>query len=288
MSLQDPGRTAITEKGWLRAHKWLLLRRVSQLGFLLLFLLGPWFGIWIVTGNLTSSMTLDVLPLTDPYILLQSVLTGHVPDMLALIGAAIVVVLYALLSGRMYCAWVCPINIVSDSAAWLRRRLNLSGGAHFSRQLRFWILAMTLVLAVLTGMLAWELINPVTMVHRGLVFGMGLAWFMLLAIFLLDVFVSHDAWCGHLCPMGAFYNLLGRKGIVRIRAVQREQCDDCMDCYGVCPEVQVIKPALKGAARGIGPVILDASCTNCGRCIDVCAKQVFKFSTRFNNFTART
>ena len=34
---------------------------------------------------------------------------------------------------------------------------------------------------------------------------------------------------------------------------------DCGDCYDVCPEPQVIRPALKGATRGMGPVLLDAA-----------------------------
>ncbi len=41
------GHDAIEEKGWLGAHHWLLLRRACQLGILALFLVGPWFGIWI-------------------------------------------------------------------------------------------------------------------------------------------------------------------------------------------------------------------------------------------------
>ncbi|MCW8905882.1 MAG: 4Fe-4S dicluster domain-containing protein, partial [Sedimenticola sp.] len=79
------------------------------------------------------------------------------------------------------------------------------------------------------------------------------------------------------------YSLLGSKRLVRVVASKREQCDDCMDCFVVCPEKQVIKPALKGADKGVGPVIDFANCTNCGRCIDVCAKDVFQFGSRFNN-----
>jgi ferredoxin-type protein NapH len=33
-------------------------------------------------------------------------------------------------------------------------------------------------------------------------------------------------------------------------------------------------------------VILEANCTNCGRCIDVCSKNVFAFGTRFNTTVA--
>ena len=53
--------------------------------------------------------------------------------------------------------------------------------------------------------------------------------------------------------------------------------------FEVCPEPQVIRPALKGADKGLGPVILAANCTNCGRCVDVCGKDVFRFDLRFHN-----
>jgi ferredoxin-type protein NapH len=104
-----------------------------------------------------------------------------------------------------------------------------------------------------------------------------------LAVFMLDLFVSKRAWCGSLCPVGAFYSLLGHAGLLRVSASRRAACDDCMDCYIVCPEPQVIKPALKEIPAGTGPLILSSQCTNCGRCIDVCAEDVFHFDTRFHN-----
>lgn len=267
----------------MKAGKYLVLRRSSQLGILALFLLGPLAGIWIVKGTLTFSYTLDTLPLADPYVLAQSLLAFHVPQQKMLLGAAIVVAFYLLVGGRVYCSWVCPMNMVTDAAAWLRQRLGLRAGSAMPRSLRYWILAMTLVLALATGTLAWELVNPVSMLHRGIVFGMGAAWAIVAAVFLLDLFVSPRAWCGHACPVGAFYSLIGRFSLLRVSAVRRAQCDNCMDCYAVCPEPQVITPALKGEAKGIGPVILSPNCTNCGRCIDVCTRDVFAFGTRFGN-----
>ncbi len=283
-----PGKTARENKGWLIANKWLLARRFSQLSILLLFLIGPWFGLWIVTGNLTSSLTLETLPLTDPYVLLQSLFAGHSPETTAITGAIIVLLFYILVGGRVYCAWVCPVNMVTDTAQWLREQFKISGSSTMSRKTRYWILAATLILAFSTGSMAWEMINPVTMFHRGLVFGMGLAWFIIAAVFMLDLLVSKRGWCSHLCPMGAFYSLLGTHSLLRVRAEGREQCDDCMDCFMVCPEQQVIRPALKGhlnknSSEITGPVITSANCTNCGRCIDVCAKDVFHFGLRTNN-----
>ena len=276
------GAEAIARKGWFAAHRWLILRRLSQLSILALFLSGPWFGLWIVKGNLSYSYTLDLLPLTDPYVLLQSLLAGHVPERLAIVGALIVAVIYLLIGGRAYCSWVCPVNLVTDAAAWLRGRLGIKGGAHLSRQARYWVLGMTLILALASGTIAWELVNPVSMLHRGLIFGFGAAWMVILAVFLFDVFVMNRGWCGHLCPVGAFYSILGRWSPMRVAALRRDKCNDCMDCFAVCPEHHVIKPALKGAAQGFGPVILSPNCTNCGRCIDVCSEDVFEFGSRFN------
>jgi ferredoxin-type protein NapH len=278
-----PGKEAMRVRGWFGAHRYLILRRISQLGVLALFLAGPWFGIWIVKGNIASSLTLDLLPLSDPLVLLQVFATGHLPETAALIGGLIVLVFYFLVGGRVFCSWVCPVNIVTDLAEWVRRRLKIKGSAHLSDKTRYWLLGAILVVAAVSGSIAWELVNPVSMVYRGLVFGMGLAWGVVAAVLLLDVFVARRAWCGHLCPVGAFYGLIGEGAIIRVSAQRREQCDDCMDCFAICPEHQVIKPALKGADKGIGPVITSGHCTNCGRCIDVCARGVFAFSTRYSN-----
>lgn len=276
------GADAVAAKGWFRAHQWLLARRASQLGILTLFLLGPLAGIWIVKGNLSYSLTLGVLHLADPHVLLQSLLAGNVPERTAFIGAAIVLGFYFLVGGRVYCSWVCPLNIVTDAARWLRDRLGIPGaGARISASTRYWLLGLTLALAAFTGTLVWEMVNPVSMLHRGLIYGMGTAWLFVAGVFFFDLFVSRQGWCGHVCPVGAFYSLVNRWSPLKVNAAKRASCNDCVECFAVCPEPLVIKPALKGAARGLGPVILDAACTSCGRCIDVCSKNVFAYGSRF-------
>jgi ferredoxin-type protein NapH len=277
---------AIEAKGWWGAHRYLVLRRLSQLTVLLLFLIGPWFGWWLIKGNLNYSLTLGVLPLADPLVLLQSLLARHVPERNAIIGALIIVVFYLLVGGRAYCAWVCPVNIVTDAANALRRRWDIRGGADMPRESRYWVLGLILVLAATTGGIVWELVNPVSMLPRGLLFGMGAGWLLIGGIFLFDLFVMQRGWCSHLCPVGAFYSLLGRFSLLRVTATKREACNDCLDCFTVCPEQQVIKLPLKGAKKGASPIILSGNCTNCGRCIDVCSKDVFSFASRFQKTPA--
>ena len=275
------GQEAIAQKGWLGAHRYLILRRLSQAGFLGLFLLGPWLGLWWVKGNLSGSLTLDVLPLTDPFITLQSIAAGHWPEVTALIGAVIVGLAYAVIGGRVYCSWVCPINPVTDAASWLHDRLGLQKGWQPKRQTRLFVMAMVFGVSALTGTIAWEFVNPVSMAHRALIFGVGFAWAFVIGVFLFDLLLSRRGWCGHLCPVGAFYGLLGKGALVRVSALNRSACDDCMDCFAVCPEMQVITPALRGATDDT-PLILSADCTNCGRCVDVCSVDVFTFTHRFD------
>ncbi len=274
---------AIEAKGWWRAHRYLLLRRLSQLTLLLLFLIGPWFGWWLVKGNLNYSLTLGVLPLADPLVLLQSLLARHVPERNAIIGALLVTLFYLLVGGRAYCAWVCPVNIVTDAASALRRKLDIRGGADIPATARYWLLGLILILAASGAGIAWELVNPVSMLPRGLLFGMGAGWLLIGAIFLFDLFVMKRGWCSHLCPVGAFYSLIGRWSLLRVSADKRDACNDCLDCFTVCPEQHVIKLPLKGAHKGASPLILSGNCTNCCRCLDVCSKNVFSLTTRHHS-----
>jgi ferredoxin-type protein NapH len=276
-----PGPAAVAARGWFAAHRWLLARRASQFLFLALFLTGPLFGFWIAKGTLASSLTFDLLPLTDPLFLSQSLLARHWPETTALLGAGIVLAGYAATRGRLYCAWVCPINPIADVAQWARRRFGWKKSLRLERATRYWLLGGALLAALATGTVVWEQINPVTVLHRGLVFGgsaaFGAALAAAAAVFLFDLGIADRGWCGHLCPVGAFYGLIGSRGFLAVAAPRRQACDDCFDCFSVCPEPQVIGPALH-APEGAPSAIKDGDCTACGRCIDVCHKSVFAFS----------
>ena len=276
MSRADPTRSAIDQKGYWQAYRFLILRRLMQLTVLALFLAGPLFGYWLITGNLSSSLLLDTIPMSDPLAVLQSLLSGHQVVATGLIGAAVVVGFYAITGGRSFCSWVCPVNPVTDAASWLRRRLGIKTSHRLPRNARYWLLALVLVLPVVTGILVWEFFNPVSMIVRGLLFTMGTGWYLIVGIFLFDLLVTSRGWCGHLCPLGAFYSLVGKISPLKLAAVRRSACDDCMDCYAICPEPQILPLALK-EKKGFGPVLKTSDCTRCGRCIDVCTKDVFEY-----------
>ncbi|TON30880.1 quinol dehydrogenase ferredoxin subunit NapH [Vibrio parahaemolyticus] len=273
---QNAGKEAIEKLGWWRAHRFLVLRRLCQLTIIALFMAGPTLG--VLTGNLSSSMLLDTVPLSDPLIVLQALATGHIPEFNALLGVVIVVVFYAILAPRAFCAWVCPLNIVTDLAAWLRRKFNIKASYRWSPAIRYWLIPVLMLGSTLSGAILWTWLDPVAALHRGLVFGMGAGWVLIALVFVLDLLLVEHGWCGHLCPLGATYGVIGRKSLLRVTAVRREDCTKCMDCFYVCPEPEVLRQPLKEGDRRV----MDQNCISCGRCLDVCPEHVFEFKNRLN------
>ena len=145
MTLQV-GMDAVKTKGFFSAHRFLLLRRFSQLLTLVLFMASPVAGYWLLKGNLSSSLILETVPLTDPFVFLQTLAGGHQPITAMLLGSALIAGFYWLVGGRSFCSWVCPVNPVTDLAGWAARRLGIRRRIPLSRQLRYWILALTLLL----------------------------------------------------------------------------------------------------------------------------------------------
>ncbi|MGI2910217.1 quinol dehydrogenase ferredoxin subunit NapH [Vibrio alginolyticus] len=273
---QNAGKEALEKLGWWRAHRFLILRRLCQFTIIALFMAGQTLG--ILTGNLSSSMLLDTVPLSDPLIVLQALATGHVPEFNALLGVVIVVVFYAILAPRAFCAWVCPLNIVTDLAAWLRRKLNIKASYRWSPVIRYWLIPVLMLGSALSGAILWTWLDPVAALHRGLVFGMGAGWVLIALVFVLDLLLVEHGWCGHLCPLGATYGVIGRKSLLRVTAVRREDCTKCMDCFYVCPEPEVLRQPLKEGDRRV----MDQNCISCGRCLDVCPEHVFEFKNRLS------
>ncbi|EJG0410272.1 quinol dehydrogenase ferredoxin subunit NapH [Vibrio parahaemolyticus] len=273
---QNAGKEAIEKLGWWRAHRFLVLRRLCQLTIIALFMAGPTLG--VLTGNLSSSMLFDTVPLSDPLIVLQALATGHIPEFNALLGVVIVVVFYAILAPRAFCAWVCPLNIVTDLAAWLRRKFNIKASYRWSPAIRYWLIPVLMLGSALSGAILWTWLDPVAALHRGLVFGIGAGWVLIALVFVLDLLLVEHGWCGHLCPLGATYGVIGRKSLLRVTAVRREDCTKCMDCFYVCPEPEVLRQPLKEGERRV----MDQNCISCGRCLDVCPEHVFEFKTRLN------
>jgi ferredoxin-type protein NapH len=259
----------------LRNYKFLIARRVTQIMVIFLFFAGNAFGWSVLKGNLSAAMLLEVVPMSDPFHVLQMFAAMTVPSSEALIGAGLVIAFYAILAGRAFCGWVCPMNIVTDTANWIRNVLGIEDTWQMSRNIRYWIVGLSLVISFFIGVAAFEWISPISMLHRGIIYGMGFGWAAVLTVFLFDFLVMKNSFCGHLCPLGGFYALVGRFNIIKPRH-DKEKCSLCMKCFEKCPEKQVLH--IVGKQSGL---VLSGECINCGRCVEVCDDNSIFFSSNF-------
>jgi len=259
-------------------YRYLILRRITQLGLLTLYFGANAWGWTILMGNLSSSRFLDFIPMSDPYATLQMLAAGAIIATDLLIGVAVITLFYFLIGGRAFCSWVCPVNMITDSANFLRRVTGINKVQGIkqpaSRNIRYWILALSLIISFFMGITAFEFISPISMVHRGIVFGLGFGWAAMLIIFLFDLFVLKNGWCGHICPLGGFYSLLARFSLIKVHHSE-ENCTLCMECKVVCPESQVLHMIGKKSLP-----VLSGECSNCARCIEVCDDNALEFSIR--------
>lgn len=279
LSHQKLAERTLAARLW--SWRYIVLRRLSQFGILLLFF-GTAHWAWqfpaktpLLAGNLSGSELMGMVPMADPFAALQIFLTGHVLHETAIIGAAVVLGFYLLVGGRVFCAWVCPVNMVTDLAGWLRTKLDIRAIVHLPRSVRYFILAAALVLSAVTGVAAFEWVSPVGMMHREIVFGIGFGFLALLAIFLFDLLILKNGWCGHFCPLGAFWSLVGKAGLVKVR-FDKTNCTHCGECAKVCPEPQVLN-LKKIEERGM---VFSGECSNCGRCTALCPEGSLAFDLR--------
>jgi len=258
--------------------KYLLLRRITQFGFIFIYFGANAWGWQILKGSFTTAYVLDVIPLADPYNILQVLAAGFILGSDVLLGGLVIVLFYSIIGGRAFCSWVCPVNIITDLANYLRKHTNLDADEvryrFLKRSTRYWIMVMGLIVSFILGLSAFESISPIGVMQRGIIFGLGTGSFVLLGIFLFDLFVVKNGWCGHICPVGATYSIIGAKNIIRVKH-DADKCTGCFECVKVCPEPKALHSINKKSG-----FINAISCINCGRCIDVCNDDANSFGIR--------
>ena len=227
-----------------------------------------------------------------------------VPALLALnIGALLFVVTLTLLFGRIYCSVICPLGVMQDAIAWLRRGKNKYSYSPARNTLRYALLV--LACATLALNVAWlgGLIFPYSTYGRIVsvcvaplykLANNGLAaiaehygsyafyevdvWLKSIsalvialltwAIIAVLAWKNGRTWCNTICPVGTLLGLISRHSYLKM-TIDADKCKNCRKCERNC----------KAACIDLGTHTIDYSrCVVCGNCEGQCKFDALHFT----------
>lgn len=261
-------------------HRWRNRRWATIIIVNLLFVLSFQLDVQVLEGALSASRFMG-FHLADVNAALQVMLAYKHVVINLLLGALTVLVIWWLLGGRTFCAWVCPYHLLAEWAESLHLKLvekRLVKEHTFHRGVRTVFYVLFAVMALVTGYTVFETINPVGIISRALTYGAGFALGWVLLLLLFEVFYSRRAWCRYVCPIGLTYGVLGAFSPIKVTH-NIVQCEHEGECQRVCLVPHVLDCVKRGRATSVRTEI-GADCTRCGMCVEVCPTQSLRFEVR--------
>lgn len=264
-----------------------LLRTLSALAVIALACVG--LALHTGTGTPSAWGVFDVAALC-PLGAVEAALASKtvVPPMLIALAVGVVL---AVLFGRAFCAWGCPIPLLRrifglKEPKRTRRPSNAldlpasqRGGAADSRN---WVLGGALLSTAVFGFPVFCLICPVGLTFATLIAvwrlfqfnEVALSLLVFPAILVLEVVVLRK-WCSRFCPLGALLSLVARLNRT-FRPVSNEAAclrsskgEPCHQCAEACPEGIDLHDASVLAPLN--------ECTKCRACADACPMHAVTF-----------
>ncbi|MBI4329913.1 MAG: 4Fe-4S binding protein [Chloroflexi bacterium] len=151
---------ASSRGGW-SPRRWLTLRRIIQYTALLLFVV---IFVWSRRGGWPGEVVNIPLRL-DPLAMLMQTLASR--TLLAGSALALITVALALVFGRAWCGWLCPLGTVLQSLSLDRWRIKSKGPGDSWRKTKYGLLLLVLS-AALFGNLTLLIFDPLTVLFRTL------------------------------------------------------------------------------------------------------------------------
>ena len=183
--------------------------------------------------------------------------------------------------GQGWCSWVCFYGGIDDGMSRILPRppirwrrlpgrlrdfplallvfLLLVSLSTFLPVFCLWICPLKLTTSFLDPVDSPRKIQLAIMIAVGAVF-----------LVLLPLLTGKRAFCGLICPFGAWQSIFGRLNPFRV-TLDASACTGCELCSRACPIFSIRSP------QDGKPQILE-SCNRCGQCMDVCAASCIRYT----------
>lgn len=189
-----------------------------------------------------------------------------------------ILLLYALMFGRMICGWMCPFGFIQDLIYKIKTpKLKKSPVTRVLSFLKYAILVFFVFIVPITYAIRdiplpafCKYICPAGTLEGGMLLlsnkfvnttffkslGYLFTWkFMLMVSILVGCVFIFRLFCRFICPLGALYGLFNRFSFFGVK-VEKSKCTNCGLCVSHC----------KVDIKKVG----DQECISCGDCVQVC------------------
>ena len=142
-----------------------------------------------------------------------------------------------LVLGRFFCGWVCPLGSLIELSDFILSSPRKANPAALHASPRSFLIRFPPALVALGAVVAsvFTMTSLLPYFHPNVwivrIFSRSVLGIVFLALILLSSLFGSRLWCAYLCPLGAFYGVLSRVSIFRLRI---ERCSQCGAC-GRCP-----------------------------------------------------
>ena len=221
------------------------------------------------------------------------------PEILFVAGLVFLIIISFVL-GRVYCSFLCPLGGLQDLFIALSRRIGWRKRHNFQKAhnlIRYSILGLTFITAVLGSMALLDLLDPFSLFGRiisnlgdpltallskaaALTFksfnvylfdrNMYFLPFSILLVttvfFILLIFMSMRygrLYCNTICPVGTLLGLLSRTAIFKF-TLDAANCNECRKCEAVCKA---------GCIDSQNATIDQSRCISCFNCLHACSQK---------------
>jgi polyferredoxin len=274
VELQTGGKEKTSRRWGLR-----IMRGSAQLAFLAFFIAIAWAATYPPSGLYDDNFFLRAEPLNA--VLNHIFLAG-----LIFVLPALVLLLLTALSGRFFCAWICPLGTCFDflpSAGRHGKRTlktmrprGITGRAREKQTVRlrpkYLFLAVLAILYVANIGLIW-LFDPIVIANRAALFIFtGTIPVIFLLLLGLAMVYKPRYWCQEICPTGALFSAVSIPGKLLPERVsplclhkEEQDCTHCGKCSLACPfEIVDVADSCKTGRLAL------ADCALCGDCVAAC------------------